>query len=123
MGEELDSLSLKELQNLEQQLDTTLKHIRLKKNQLMLESISQFQKKDKELQDQNNSLSKQIKEMEKEIPIHHQNHEIMPAFQLDILRNRNICEEARMDCDVEENLRQNQTTTVLPPWMVQHMNK
>lgn len=31
MGEDLDSLSLKELQNLEQQLDTALKHIRSKK--------------------------------------------------------------------------------------------
>lgn len=123
MGEELDSLSLKELQNLEQQLDTALKHIRLRKNQLMLESISQLQKKDKEMQDQNNSLSKQIKEMEKEIPIHHQNHEIMPSFQLDILDNRNICEEARMDCEVEKNPRQNQIATVMPPWMVQHMNK
>lgn len=31
MGEDLDSLSLKELQNVEQQLDTALKHIRSKK--------------------------------------------------------------------------------------------
>lgn len=31
MGEDLDSLSLKELQNLEQQLDTALKHVRLRK--------------------------------------------------------------------------------------------
>ncbi|KAK8491561.1 hypothetical protein V6N11_063055 [Hibiscus sabdariffa] len=45
MGEELDSLSLKELQNLEQQLDTALKHIRTKKNQLIYESISELQRK------------------------------------------------------------------------------
>lgn len=31
MGEELDSLSLKELQNLEHQLETALKHIRSRK--------------------------------------------------------------------------------------------
>lgn len=31
MGEDLDSLSLKELQNLEQQLDSALKHIRSRK--------------------------------------------------------------------------------------------
>ena len=31
MGEDLDSLSLKELQNLEKQLDTAVKHIRSKK--------------------------------------------------------------------------------------------
>ncbi|XP_057517357.1 truncated transcription factor CAULIFLOWER A [Amaranthus tricolor] len=48
VGEDLDNLSLKELQNLEHQLDTALKHIRTKKNQLMHESISQLQKKVKE---------------------------------------------------------------------------
>ena len=31
MGEDLDSLSLKELQNIEQQLDSALKHIRARK--------------------------------------------------------------------------------------------
>lgn len=75
MGEDLDSLSLKDLQNLEQQLDSALKHIRSRKvhtnkihfksqcyfyqvlhmadftlnftgqNQLMHESISVLQKK------------------------------------------------------------------------------
>ena len=31
MGEDLDSLSVKELQNLEQQIDTALKHVRSRK--------------------------------------------------------------------------------------------
>ncbi|KAI3685013.1 hypothetical protein L6452_34244 [Arctium lappa] len=71
MGEDLDSLSLKELQNLEQQLDTALKHVRVRKNQLMFESISLLQKKDKELQNQNNLLSKKAGgngAVEEEIP-------------------------------------------------------
>ncbi|XP_056170610.1 truncated transcription factor CAULIFLOWER D isoform X2 [Syzygium oleosum] len=51
MGEELDSLSLKELQNLEHQLETALKHIR--------------SRKDKALQEQNNLLAKKVKEKEK----------------------------------------------------------
>ncbi|KAI7725337.1 hypothetical protein M8C21_029685 [Ambrosia artemisiifolia] len=46
MGEDLESLSLKEIQNLEQQLDTGLKNIRAKKNQLLHESISELQKKE-----------------------------------------------------------------------------
>nr|AGA61763.1 apetala 1 [Cornus florida] len=66
MGEDLDSLSLKELQNLEQQIDTALKRIRSGKNQLMYESISQLQKKEKAIQEQNNTLAKKIKEKEKE---------------------------------------------------------
>ncbi|KAL8106067.1 agamous-like MADS-box protein AP1 [Apium graveolens] len=65
MGEDLDSLSLKELQHLEQQLDTALKHIRSKKNQLMYESISELQKKERTIQDQNSMLAKKIKEKEK----------------------------------------------------------
>ncbi|KAK4373260.1 hypothetical protein RND71_008644 [Anisodus tanguticus] len=48
MGEDLESLSLKDLQNLEQQLDTSLKLIRSRKNQLMRESISELHKKDEE---------------------------------------------------------------------------
>ncbi|KAJ1428104.1 hypothetical protein SESBI_09103 [Sesbania bispinosa] len=65
MGEELDGLSIKELQNLEHQLDSALKHIRSRKNQLMYESISELNKKDKALQEQNNLLAKKIKEKEK----------------------------------------------------------
>ncbi|GAB4845364.1 Agamous-like MADS-box protein ap1 [Ancistrocladus abbreviatus] len=65
MGEDLDNLRLKELQNLEQQLDNALKHIRSKKNQLMYESISQLQKRDKALKEQNNLLAKKVKEKEK----------------------------------------------------------
>ncbi|KAI7737622.1 hypothetical protein M8C21_017056 [Ambrosia artemisiifolia] len=45
MGEDIESLSLKEIQNLEQQLDTGLKNIRARKNQLLHESISSLQKK------------------------------------------------------------------------------
>uniref|UniRef100_M1CAG5 Agamous-like MADS-box protein AGL8 homolog n=1 Tax=Solanum tuberosum TaxID=4113 RepID=M1CAG5_SOLTU len=59
-GEELNTLSMKEFQNLEHQLDSALKHIRSRKNQLMHESISALQKKDKALQEQNNNLSKQV---------------------------------------------------------------
>ncbi|KAL2338235.1 hypothetical protein Fmac_012681 [Flemingia macrophylla] len=65
MGEELDSLNLKGLQSLEQQLDSALKHIRSKKNQAMNESISELQKKDKALQEHNKLLAKKNKEREK----------------------------------------------------------
>ncbi|KAJ8570039.1 hypothetical protein K7X08_006616 [Anisodus acutangulus] len=65
MGEDLDSMSLKDLQNLEQQLDTALKLIRSRKNQLMHESISQLQKKERAIQEKNNILAKKIKEKDK----------------------------------------------------------
>ncbi|CAN1126309.1 Agamous-like MADS-box protein AGL8 homolog [Linum perenne] len=45
-GEEIDSLNLRELQNLEQQLDSALKHVR--------------SRKDKALREQNNQLAKKV---------------------------------------------------------------
>ncbi|KAI8541758.1 hypothetical protein RHMOL_Rhmol08G0087200 [Rhododendron molle] len=65
VGEDLDPLSLRELQSLEHQIDTALKRIRSRKNQLMHESISELQKKQKSLQEQNNLLAKKVKENEK----------------------------------------------------------
>ncbi|KAL6543726.1 Agamous-like MADS-box protein ap1 [Orobanche gracilis] len=67
MGQDLDSMSLKDLQNLEQQLDTGLKSIRSRKNQLLYESISELQRKEKAIKEQNTMLAKKIKEKEKEI--------------------------------------------------------
>nr|UZS59126.1 CAULIFLOWER-like protein [Fagopyrum esculentum] len=67
MGQELGTLSMKELQSLEQQLDIALKHIRSRKNQVIHESISDLQKKEKVMQEQNNIIAKKIKEREKDI--------------------------------------------------------
>ncbi|KAJ6902684.1 agamous-like MADS-box protein AP1 isoform X1 [Populus alba x Populus x berolinensis] len=65
LGEDLDSVSLKELQNLEKQIDTALELIRERKNYLMYQSISELQIKEKAIKEQNNMLVKQIKETEK----------------------------------------------------------
>ncbi|XP_057480638.1 truncated transcription factor CAULIFLOWER D-like isoform X3 [Actinidia eriantha] len=112
MGEDLDSLSLKGLQNLEHQLDTALKHIR--------------SRKDKALQEQNNLLSKKIKEMEKENKekeqAEQQNHDLRstsaPLQQL--LANGHQATSG--DGDNEESPLQNQNNTVMPSWMIRHIN-
>ncbi|PIN20338.1 MADS box transcription factor [Handroanthus impetiginosus] len=67
MGEDLESMSQKDLQNLEQQLDTALKNIRTRKNQLLYDSICELQRKEKAIQEQNNMLAKKIREREKEL--------------------------------------------------------
>ncbi|XP_076905584.1 agamous-like MADS-box protein FUL-L [Bidens hawaiensis] len=64
-GEDLEPLNLRELQSVEQQLDTALKRIRTRKNQVMHESISELHKKERALQEQNNALNKKLKENEK----------------------------------------------------------
>ncbi|ONM09399.1 Agamous-like MADS-box protein AGL8 [Zea mays] len=60
MGEDLETLNLKELQQLEQQLESSLKHIRTRKSQLMVESISALQRKEKSLQEENKVLQKEV---------------------------------------------------------------
>jgi len=65
MGEDLETLNLKELQQLEQQLESSLKHIRSRKSQLMMESISELQRKEKSLQEENKILQKEPAEKQK----------------------------------------------------------
>ncbi|KAJ0450501.1 putative transcription factor, K-box [Helianthus annuus] len=45
VGEDLEPLNLRELQSIEQQLETALKRVRTRKNQAMHESISELHKK------------------------------------------------------------------------------
>nr|AAF19164.1 floral binding protein 26 [Petunia x hybrida] len=130
-GEDLDSLSMKELQNLEQQLDSALKQIRSRKNQLMHESISELQKKDKALQEQNNKLSKQVKEREKELAQQSQwepqSHDLNSSSfvlsqPLNSLHLGEAYPSAGDNGEVEGSSRQQPPNTVMPPWMLRHLN-
>nr|XP_043635424.1 truncated transcription factor CAULIFLOWER A-like isoform X2 [Erigeron canadensis] len=126
IGEDLDSSSLKELQRLEQQIDTALKHIRLRKNHLMFESISVLQKKEKQLENRNKGLSKKIMEVENELTqqpiVEEQNPDdtLMLRLDNDI---RTSCQKGDDDNGVVEEIpRQARPLIVLPPWMLQYMN-
>ncbi|KAK1435866.1 hypothetical protein QVD17_01638 [Tagetes erecta] len=122
IGEDLDSLSLKELQNIEQQLETALRRVRLRKNHLMLEYISELQKKDKTLKDENSLLLKEIKETEKEVTqqplVEQQTHESMSSLQLNLSE---MC-QAGANGEPEETQRQSQLLTVMPRWMLPCFN-
>ncbi|KAA8542577.1 hypothetical protein F0562_023729 [Nyssa sinensis] len=132
MGEDLDSLNLKELQNLEHQIDSALKHIRSRKNQAMYESISELQKKDKALQEQNSLLSKKVKEKEKELAQpaqwEPQNHHDLNSSSFVLphpLHSLNIgdaYQEVRNGEEVDEGALQHQSNTIMPPWMLRHIN-
>lgn len=117
MGHDLDSLTLKELQNLEQQLDTALKHIRSRKNQLMYESISELQKKERAIQEQNNMLAKEIKEKEKTLAEHsqwqQQNHAPNPSPFL--LPQQLPCLNIGGSYQGEEPARRNELDLTLEP--------
>ncbi|CAH1420914.1 unnamed protein product [Lactuca virosa] len=120
-GEGLESLNLKELHSVEQQIDTALKRIRTKKNQLMHESISQLHKKEKALQDQRNTLYKKLNEKEANTDLQPPH---MPAPD-PIHHSLPIGGDPFLETDVREEGYAGDhhiTATSLPPWMLQHVH-
>ncbi|KAF3431617.1 hypothetical protein FNV43_RR26348 [Rhamnella rubrinervis] len=62
LGEELERLGTKELEQLEHQLDMSLKKIRSTKTQFMLDQLSDLQKKEEMLLETNNTLRRKLEE-------------------------------------------------------------
>ncbi|XP_050235580.1 MADS-box protein CMB1-like [Mercurialis annua] len=62
LGEDLGNMGTKELEQLEYQLDSSLKHIRLTKNQSMIDQLSDLQKKEEMLLETHNALRKKLDE-------------------------------------------------------------
>ncbi|CAN4082728.1 unnamed protein product [Withania somnifera] len=135
MGQDLDPLSLRELQGLEQQIDTSLKRIRNRKNQLMHESISELQKKERALQEQNNLITKKLKENEKTQigqaqPNSDQNSlnfHVPPSHSHQLLPNLTIGGAFGGTSNIDDGSGQaeypasNNNSTFMPPWMVRHV--
>nr|AAD10625.1 MADS-box protein 1 [Lolium temulentum] len=131
MGEDLESLNLKELQQLEQQLESSLKHIRSRKSQLMHESISELQKKERSLQEENKILQKELIEKQKAHTQQAQLEQTQPqtsssssSFMMGEATpatNRSNPPAAASD-RAEDATGQPPARTVLPPWMVSHLN-
>ncbi|GAB4827995.1 hypothetical protein Ancab_034883 [Ancistrocladus abbreviatus] len=143
-GEEIDTLTLRELQHLEQQLDTALKRIRSRKNQLMHESMSELQKKTKVLQEKNNSLAGKVKDSEngamEEAHVEQQSlvqvQGSSTSFMLPsprtfsfpplsiggAFRTREGMGEGNQ-AHVQTQPTTSTTNTVMPPWMLRHLNQ
>lgn len=122
MGEELESLNLKGLQNLEQQLDSSLKHIRSQKNQTMNESISKLQKMDKALREQKNFLTKKIKEEQKAFSQQEQERLKNNTDVTSVLVTQQPMESLNIGGSPQANCSEGTPTptrlnTILPPWM------
>ncbi|KAF8018403.1 hypothetical protein BT93_H3327 [Corymbia citriodora subsp. variegata] len=62
LGEELGPLSTKELESLERQLDASLKQIRSRRTQYMLDQLSDLQHREQLLQEANKALNQQLME-------------------------------------------------------------
>nr|WFS86163.1 AP1 [Hemerocallis middendorffii] len=143
MGEQLDSLNQKELGQLEQQLESSLKHVRSRRNQVMLDSIAQLQGKERALRDQNKALEKECMEKAKakalalaqaqaqqahwEQQNQQQTSSSSPSSLLmhDTLPTLNIGNYPARSIEEEEEATQPEiriSSTMLPPWMISHLN-
>ncbi|XP_060194806.1 truncated transcription factor CAULIFLOWER D-like isoform X1 [Lycium barbarum] len=159
MGEDLDTFNLREFQGLEQQLDTALKRIRTRKsfrvlfisrlvhcaqqvchlnlqNQLMHESISQLQKKEKELQDRNNLISKKLKENEKKQTVQPQWGQTNPGqSSMTFMLQQPLSQsppvpnltiggpfQATTFTSTDEGQTRLGVNTLMPPWMLPHVH-
>ncbi|XP_042006487.1 truncated transcription factor CAULIFLOWER A-like isoform X1 [Salvia splendens] len=110
-GEDLDPLSFRELQSLEHQLQNALKRIRNKKNQLMHESISQLQKKEKSLQHQNHAIKKEVREKQQ---IGESREKPREAQDISSSKLHNLT----MASGAEEDGGSN---SLIPPWLLDHV--
>jgi len=131
MGEDLESLNLKELQQLEQQLESSLKHIRSRKSQLMHESISELQKKERSLQEEKKILQKELIEKQKAHTHQAQLEQTQPqtsssssSFMMGEAPASNPSNPPAAASErAEEAVGQPQAARMeLPPWMVSHIN-
>ncbi|GAB2220915.1 hypothetical protein Droror1_Dr00012074 [Drosera rotundifolia] len=68
LGEDLAPLSTKELEQLEGQLEMSLKQIRTTKTQCMMDQLADLQKREQALAEMNKALIKKLDEMNSEIP-------------------------------------------------------
>ncbi|XP_078172382.1 MADS-box transcription factor 14-like [Carex rostrata] len=123
MGEQLESLPLKELQQLEQQLDNSLRRIRSRKFEAMLQTISELQAKKKSLMEDNSTLEKQFVEMKENnkkdaacqsLSNSSSAHLFLPNLNNSVAYNlRNVMEEP----EAEEQHTQTYSIT-MPTWMM-----
>ncbi|KAM0822523.1 hypothetical protein ACQ4PT_071446 [Festuca glaucescens] len=91
MGEQLDSLTAREVQQLEQQIGNALRNIRIRKNHLLTNSIAELQNKERMLMGQNKILEKEKAEV-LEASLHNNRPAPFCNNTVASLPNLNICE-------------------------------
>ncbi|KAL5226182.1 hypothetical protein ABZP36_012821 [Zizania latifolia] len=90
LGQQLDSLTLREVHQLEHQIDISLRNIRSRKNILLLNSISELRQKERLLMEKNTILEKEKAERDTSL---HRSCQAAPteAAAASVVPNLNIC--------------------------------
>ncbi|XP_042428838.1 truncated transcription factor CAULIFLOWER A-like [Zingiber officinale] len=129
MGEQLDSLNLKELQQLEHQLEISLKHVRSRKSQVMFDSIAELQRKERALREQNKNLEQEL--TEKKQRAHREQDRTSPVSSPPLIAEPQPtlimgCQQGRGGGDGPgQAAAQTQVRisgSLLPPWMLHHLS-
>ncbi|XP_078437087.1 protein VERNALIZATION 1-like [Wolffia australiana] len=129
LGEDLETLSLKDLQHLEQQVESGLKQVTTRKNQMYVDSMTDIQRKVMELQEQNNTMWVMLREKEQAVlslsqPLYHSatssSSSPPPSFSANYSPPTTL-NIGFYPMATEEPLPQPQATK-LPPWMLSHKN-
>nr|AGV31156.1 A-class MADS-box protein [Allium cepa]ARO86288.1 MADS box protein [Allium cepa] len=128
-GEQLESLSLREIGLLEQQLESSLKNVRTRKSQELLSSISELQEKERTLRDENKALENELVEKARAKAILQQQAQWKHRERLDKLHNPNIgignhqTRNGEKEAEPTTNVHQvHVVRNLLPPWMIRNFN-
>ncbi|KAJ8492615.1 hypothetical protein OPV22_014336 [Ensete ventricosum] len=113
MGEELEALTLKELQQLERQLDTSVRLMRSRKNRLLFDSIEELQRKEKSLEEQHSILEKKLMENDNS---HKASEDSLPT-----LNTRSYPERAAVGVEGPVQPGPGKKSDSLPPWMLSYV--
>nr|CAN65616.1 hypothetical protein VITISV_032297 [Vitis vinifera] len=115
VGEDLDPLSLRELQNLEQQLDTALKRIRTRKNQLMHESISELHEEGEITGGAKQRISKEGKRLFMTIYYYGYCSWFFKITSQEVKEKEKVEQNNRAQWEQQNNIGQNSSAYVVPP--------
>ncbi|KAI7745539.1 hypothetical protein M8C21_008238, partial [Ambrosia artemisiifolia] len=122
VGEGLEPLNFRELQSIEQQLETALKRVRTRKNQVMHESFLELHNKERALQEQNTALSKKCVKF---MSTKSKDRWLLTTIRLSypFIQMWKQLKENEMN-DKQQNTQAHAISKVMmPPWLLRHMNE
>jgi len=117
MGEQLESLTFREVQQLEQQIDSALRNIRSRKDHVLFNSIEELRKKERFLMEQNTLLEKEKAALDPSL--HAKNSAASSTSAQGAVPNLNICAGGGSDDEPAPPAAPYGAEADLPWWMLE----